>query len=225
MLIVAADDLGAAIGAVTADLADAVIEVPGATGGAPGPNRPWLIYSVALLNRGTPGSLVTPDGVLYISLMRACSAWPCGVWIDGDKRTLPDGSSFAWQHWSHTFEYALAAGTGDWRAAGFGLAGQDYNARPAGRARPGGTAARCRPPPAWPRAAPATALISALKPRGNPLAPGRPPRPGDGITVRLRDVSGAREPVRAQVRLSGRGGRGAPDGPAGGAGRPAGAGR
>ena len=187
--------------AVTADLADAVIEVPGSPEG-PGPEPALADYSVALLNRGTPGSLVTPDGVLYISLMRACSAWPCGVWIDGDKRTLPDGSSFAWQHWSHTFEYALAAGTGDWRAAGFGLAGQDYNAGllavQAGRHRgPLPSAASLA------GAAPATALISALKPRGNPLAPGPQPRPADGITVRLRDVSGALDPVRAQVRLRG----------------------
>ncbi len=201
VLIVAADDLGAAIGAVTADLADAVIEVPGAPDG-PGPEPALADYSIALLNRGTPGSLVTPDGVLYMSLMRACSAWPCGVWIDGDQRTLPDGSSFAWQHWSHTFEYALAAGTGDWRAAGFGLAGQDYNAGllavPAGRhGGPLPSAASLA------GAAPATALISALKPRGNPLAPGRQPRPADGITVRLRDVSGALDPVRAQVRLPG----------------------
>ena len=74
--------------------------------------------SVALLNRGTPGSLVSPDGTLHIALMRSCSAWPSGVWIDGDQRTAPDGSSFAWQHWSHTFEYALTAGPGDWREAG-----------------------------------------------------------------------------------------------------------
>ena len=175
--------------------------MPGAPEG-PGPEPALADYSVALLNRGTPGSLVTPDGVLYISLMRACSAWPCGVWIDGDKRTLPDGSSFAWQHWSHTFEYALAAGPGDWRAAGFGLTGQDYNdgllAVPAGRHRgPLPSAASLA------GAAPATALISALKPRGNPLAPGRQPQPADGITVRLRDVSGALDPVRTQVRLWG----------------------
>ena len=93
-----------------------------------GPGVPDLAgYSVALLNRGTPGSLVAPDGTLHISLMRSCSAWPCGVWIDGDARTTPDGTSFAWQHWSHTFEYALAAGPGDWRTAGFPLAGLDYN--------------------------------------------------------------------------------------------------
>ena len=70
---------------------------------------------------------MTPDGQLTMALMRACSTWPCGIWIDGEKRTAPDGTSFAWQHWSHTFEYALAAGPGDWRTAGFPAAGQDYN--------------------------------------------------------------------------------------------------
>ncbi len=82
---------------------------------------------MALLNRGTPSGLVTPAGTLTMALMRACSTWPCGVWIDGEKRAAPDGTSFAWQHWSHTFEYALAAGPGDWRSAGFAAAGQDYN--------------------------------------------------------------------------------------------------
>ena len=77
--------------------------------------RPGRAHTVALLNRGLPGSLVTPGGDACISLMRACSAWPSGTWMDGEKRTVPDGSSFAWQHWSHTFEYALASGSGDWR--------------------------------------------------------------------------------------------------------------
>src|SRR5262249_40629331 len=41
------------------------------------------------------------------------------------------------------------------------------------------------------RARPA-ALLSALKPRGNPLASGRPGRPGRdaGVTIRLRDADG-----------------------------------
>jgi alpha-mannosidase len=83
--------------------------------------------TVALFNRGTPGSVVGPDGTLWMSLMRACSSWPSGVWIDGDQRTAPDGSSFAWQHWSHTFCYALAFSDGDWRTAGFNAAAEDYN--------------------------------------------------------------------------------------------------
>ena len=90
-------------------------------------SAPLADRSAAILNRGTPGCVVTPDGTTHMSLMRSCSAWPSGIWIDGDRRTAPDGSSFAWQHWSHTFEYALASGAGDWRAAGFGASAEDYN--------------------------------------------------------------------------------------------------
>ena len=124
-LIVSGDDVVAAVAALTRDLGDAVIEADLAAAGAPGPagdqpggaagpphDRLLASQSVALLNRGTPGSLVTPDGTLHIALMRACSAWPSGVWIDGPRRTVPDDSSFSWQHWSHTFCYALAAGAG-----------------------------------------------------------------------------------------------------------------
>jgi alpha-mannosidase len=199
VLVVAGTDLAAAIAAVAADLDDAVIGAEPAAGGADGPDE-LAGHSVALLNRGTPGSLVAPDGTLNISLMRSCSTWPCGVWIDGDKRTTPDGSSFAWQHWSHTFEYALAAGPGDWRSAGFPLAGQDYNrellARETGR--------HDGPLPAaasLAAAEPATAMVSALKPRGNPLSPAAQPRHQDGVTVRLRDASGQAAPPAARVSL------------------------
>ncbi len=158
---------------------------------------------MALLNRGTPSSLVAPDGTLHIGLMRASSAWPCEVWIDGERRAAPDGSSFAWQHWSHTFEYALAAGAGDWRDAGFAAAGQEYShdllACETG-VHPG-------PLPAAASLCEVTgpsAMLTALKPRGNPLASGLPgqPRREDGVTVRLRDAGGGREPAAAsQVRL------------------------
>jgi alpha-mannosidase len=209
VLIVAGGDLAGAIAAVAADLDDAVIEAGeagdggdgGDGGGRPAPAPDDLAgHSVALLNRGTPGSLACPDGTLNISLMRSCSAWPCGVWIDGDRRTVPDGSSFAWQHWSHTFEYALAAGPGDWRSAGFPLAGQDYNHDLLACE----TGLHDGPLPAaasLAAAEPATALISALKPRGNPLAPADRPRPEDGVTVRLRELSGAARPLPARIRL------------------------
>jgi Glycosyl hydrolases family 38 N-terminal domain/Alpha mannosidase middle domain/Glycosyl hydrolases family 38 C-terminal domain len=213
VLIVAGDDLAAAIGAVTADLADAVIEaasaVPGETvpdeiGGPACPAVPDLAdHSVALLNRGTPSSLVTPDGTLHISLMRSCSGWPCGVWIDGDARSAPDGTSFAWQHWSHTFEYALAAGPGDWRSAGFPLAGLDYN-RDLLSCETGLHAGPLPAAASLASAEPASAVLAALKPRGNPLAAGRPgePRREDGVTARLRDVSGRAGPGPARVRLA-----------------------
>ena len=132
---------------------------------------PLADRSVAVLNRGTPGCVVTPDGTLHLSLMRSCSAWPSGIWIDGDRRTAPDGSGFAWQHWSHTFEYALASGPGDWRAAGYSLAAEDYNhdllTVPGAGAGPGiGWAGGLS-------VEPATVTLGALKPRGNPLAAGR----------------------------------------------------
>ena len=202
VLIVAGPDLAAAAASVAADLADSVIEVTALAGAGPAPDErdPALApRSVALLNRGTPSSLVSPDGTLHIALMRSCSAWPSGVWIDGDKRAAPDGSSFAWQHWSHTFEYALAAGPGDWREAGFGVAGQDYNhdllACETGL-HPGphpAAASLC--------AADLPVMVSALKPRGNPLAAGRAglPRRADGVTARLRDLGGR---PTAAARLS-----------------------
>jgi alpha-mannosidase len=209
VLIVAGHDLPAAIAAVAEDLADAEVEVEqdAALLAAAGPGVADLAgHSVALLNRGTPSSLVSPDGTLQIALMRSCSAWPCGVWIDGDKRATPDGSSFAWQHWSHTFEYALAAGPGDWRSAGFPVAGQDYNhdllaaettlhdgTLPATASLAATVLAGTGPP---------GALVSALKPRGNPLSPAaHPPRPQDGVVVRLRDITGRAAPVGASVTL------------------------
>ena len=209
VLIVAGQDLTAAIAAVTEDLADAEIEVAGPVGATVVASpvadeaEPAELagHSVALLNRGTPSSLVILDGTLHIALMRSCSAWPCGVWIDGDKRATPDGSSFAWQHWSHTFEYALAAGPGDWRSAGFPLAGQDYHHDLLACQ----TSVHDGPLPATAglaAAEPVTALVSALKPRGNPLSPGTSqPRPQDGVIVRLRDISGQAAPASASVTL------------------------
>ena len=227
VVIVAAGDLAAAVTAVAEDLAHSVIEAA-----APGPADPEPAlagYSVALLNRGTPGSLVSPDGAMHIALMRSCSGWPSGVWIDGDKRTVPDGSSFALQHWSHTFEYALAAGPGDWRTASFPAAGQEYNhdllacetdlhAGPAGAAsslcsvrasdtvRASDSVLASDAVRASDAAGP-PAMLAALKPRRNPLASGRTgePRREDGVTVRLRDAVGAAGggPARVEVRLVG----------------------
>ena len=223
VLIVTGGDLAAAVMAAAEDLAHSVIEA--AAPGLADPDPALADYSVALLNRGTPGSLVSPDGAMHIALMRSCSGWPSGVWIDGDKRTVPDGSSFAWQHWSHTFEYALAAGPGDWRAAGFPVAGQEYNhdlltcetdlhPGPAGaisslcsvRASNSGPASNSGLASDSGLAADAAgppAMLAALKPRRNPLASGRPgePRREDGVTVRLRDAAGG-GPARVELRLA-----------------------
>jgi alpha-mannosidase len=198
VLVVAGTDLTAAIEALIDDLADAQIEAPWSD--YSWSDEPSLVgHTIALLNRGVPGSLVTPGGEACISLMRACSAWPSGTWMDGDKRTVPDGSSFAWQHWSHTFEYALASGSGDWRTAGFPVAGQEYSHRllscitdlHAGPMPPVASLASVTP---------AGVDVMAFKPHGNPLAPMAQPDPRDGVTVRLRDLVG-RNHTTAAVRL------------------------
>ena len=198
-------ELAAAVTALAGDLADAEVDagdLADAGSGAGNGDRlvPLADRSVAVLNRGTPGCVVTPDGTLHMSLMRSCSAWPSGIWIDGDRRSAPDGSSFAWQHWSHTFEYALASGPGDWRTAGFNLIAEDYNhdlVTVTGGAR--------QLPGAGLSVEPATVTVSALKPRGNPLAAERTRALMDAatedatVTVRLRETSG--RPTTARVRL------------------------
>ncbi len=150
-VLIVAGDLAAAVGDLIGDLADAVVDTGEAVADPSRPAVPLADRSVALLNRGTPGCVVTPDGTLHMSLMRSCSAWPSGIWIDGDRRNAPDGSSFAYQHWSHTFEYALASGAGDWRAAGFSQLAEDYHhdlLTAAGQGPRPGPAAACR----WSRA-------------------------------------------------------------------------
>ena len=204
-------ELAAAVVALAGDLADAVVDAgdlaevgseadagSGAGDGDRPAPAPLADRSVAVLNRGTPGCVVTPDGTLHMSLMRSCSAWPSGIWIDGDRRNAPDGSSFAWQHWSHTFEYALASGPGDWRTAGFNLIAEDYShdliALPGASPEPRRSGLSVEP---------ATVTLSALKPRGNPLATGRTltdtATEDATVTVRLRETSG--QATTARVRL------------------------
>jgi alpha-mannosidase len=226
VLIVASagpDELAAAVGALAQDLADAWVE--GVEDAGDGGERPRPVpladRAVALLNRGTPGGVVTPDGTLHMSLMRSCSAWPSRIWIDGEPRTAPDGSSFAWQHWSHTFEYALASGPGDWRAAGFTDSAEAYNhdliavlAGTGGREErpPAAGYPAAEHPAAEPGAVsllsvePAGVTLSAVKPRGNPLAQGGSlDRSGldtpDAamVTVRLRETTG--RATTARLRL------------------------
>jgi alpha-mannosidase len=178
------------------DLADACVEVAGPGG----TTDPATDYSVAVLNRGTPGFVVAPDGTLHVSLMRSCSGWPATVWVDGERRTVPDGSSFAWQHWSHTFELSLVAGAGDWRQAGFSRAGQDVNHPLHARQVP--SAAGDLPAElSLLSVSPPSVLLTAAKTRGNPLASGAG-EAGPDLAVRLYESSGT--PVTATVSLYGR---------------------
>jgi alpha-mannosidase len=214
-------ELAAAITALAADLADAQVDA-GDHEARPGPGTgpdaglegrpvpvPLADRSVAVLNRGTPGCVVTADGSLHMSLMRSCSAWPSGIWIDGDRRTAPDGSSFAWQHWSHTFEYALASGQGDWRTADFNATAEEYNhdlLAVTTSPHEGHEQAHRDLSLSLLSVAPANVTVTAVKPRGNPLACGRIAAlagtgPGEQaeVTVRLRETGGTATTARLRL--------------------------
>ena len=116
LVIAGRDDahLVKAIASVADDLADAEIVV---TQHAPSGLQRFESRTVALCNRGVPSFAVETDGTLHTALMRSCTGWPSGVWIDEPRRTAPDGSNFQLQHWTHVFDYALVCGPGDWRHA------------------------------------------------------------------------------------------------------------
>jgi alpha-mannosidase len=207
VLIVAGVDADATVGAIEAlvtDLADATIaieqppELDGTTAALED-------YTVAVLNRGLPGFNVEADGSLYLSLMRSCSGWPSGVWIDPPRRSTPDGSNFQFQHWSHTFQYALVSTAGDWRGGsgrpGLVRAGHEHN-NPL-------IASLLDPHPGeLPATAslfgvePASVVVTALKPAGNPLTrmAGTEVDPADGLVMRLYESSGLS--TRATIRSS-----------------------
>jgi alpha-mannosidase len=84
-------------------------------------------WTVAVINRGTPGFAIDTSGAIHLSLLRSCTGWPSGVWIDPPRRTAPDGSSFELEHWSHVFDYALLSGSGDWRSLGCVAEAGAYN--------------------------------------------------------------------------------------------------
>lgn len=182
------DDLGAAIAAVADDLGDAKIVV---TQGPPPGMEPFEDRTVALLNRGVPSFAVDAEGTLHTALMRSCTGWPSGTWIDDPRRTAPDGSNFQLQHWTHDFDYALVSGQGDWRRAAIPGRSAQFShplLAAAGRQEPGAL------PPAGSllRVEPAESVhLAALKAAGNPLAAGRaaPPDP-DAVALRLVETTG-----------------------------------
>ncbi|ORA38262.1 NEW3 domain-containing protein [Mycobacterium aquaticum] len=187
--------------AVVDDLADAEIVVDQHV---PTASDAFEQRTVAVLNRGVPGFAVGSDGTLHSSLMRSCTGWPSGTWIDPPRRTTPDGSNFQLQHWTHTFDYAVVAGDGDWRDVGVAARASEFNrplrAVPAGHSHDGGL-------PAWGslfEIEPAGHVqLGALKPTGNPLASGsvRPADPADSITVRLVESTGRATDVKLRSGL------------------------
>jgi alpha-mannosidase len=182
-------DLPALVQSIVDDLADHVIEVGAGDPGQP----PYAGQTVAVLNRGLPGFAVDTEGTLHTSLLRSCTGWPSGVWIDPPRRTVPDGSSFQLQHWTHEFRYAVAAGEGDWRVAGIAATSAEFSrplhavlASPAETSLPASGSLL--------RAEPADRVrLAAVKAAGNPLVRGSaaPVDPRGRLAVRLVGHTGS----------------------------------
>jgi alpha-mannosidase len=185
----------AELDALVEDLADAVIEVSQLADATTEGEASLADYTVALLNTGMPSFAVDSRGTMHLSVLRSCTGWPSGVWIDPPRRTAPDGSNFQQQHWTHCFDYALVSGSGDWRAAGLVRAGHALNHRlRTSTARPAAPEL-----PAHLRYltvdSPTEVVVAAVKASGNPLAEGREPGPVDSLTLRLVEARGGAAPA------------------------------
>ncbi|WP_460355662.1 glycoside hydrolase family 38 N-terminal domain-containing protein [Mycobacterium sp. ZZG] len=196
LVVGAVGDTAAAVAALVEDLADAEILVDQDV------VEPFEARTVALMNRGVPGFAVESDGTLHSSLMRSCTGWPSGTWIDPPRRAAPDGSGFGLQHWTHRFDYALVAGDGDWRDCGIPSRSAEFSqplvavsARRhagAGGLPPWGSLLEVQPEGA--------VRVTALKAAGNPTARGsaRHADPADGVVVRIAETLG--RPARVSLQ-------------------------
>ncbi|MDT5341095.1 MAG: hypothetical protein QOE52_279, partial [Mycobacterium sp.] len=177
-------DLTAAISSVADDLADAEILV---TQQAPSGLQRFEPHTVALCNRGVPSFAVETDGTLHTALMRSCTGWPSGVWIDEPRRAAPDGSNFQLQHWTHVFDYALVCGAGDWRHAEVPARSAEFS-RPLLAVTATGRVGGLPATGSLLHVDPAGAVqLGALKAAGNPLARGSA-HPVDPAHVAIRLV-------------------------------------
>ncbi|MCV7177508.1 glycoside hydrolase family 38 N-terminal domain-containing protein [Mycolicibacterium sphagni] len=199
VLIVAGRGTGGLAGAVATvidDLDDAQIVV---NQDAPSGLDEFESRTVALLNRGVPGFAVEPDHTLHSSLMRSCTGWPSGVWIDPPQRKAPDGSNFQLQHWTHTFDFALVSGRGDWRDADMPSRSAEFNhpmigvvaAEGAGTLPADGSLLRVEPA--------GVVHLAALKVGGNPTATGSSAAADpEDVTIRLVENRG----IATEVTIS-----------------------
>ena len=203
-VLILADATGGADDAVAeliADLDDARVTVrqPADLAATPTAAEPELDdFTIGLVNRGTPGFAVDSSGALHASLLRSCTGWPSGVWIDPPKRTAPDGSNFQQQHWTHSFDYALVTAPGDWRAARLVARGHDVNhpLLPIVGDVPNTTHSH-----SYLSVEPAgDVVLAALKASGNPHAHGvTPTNSPTQITARVYQATGATTEAELQL--------------------------
>jgi alpha-mannosidase len=149
-----------------------------------------------------PSFAVETDGTLHTALMRSCTGWPSGIWIDEPRRTAPDGSNFQLQHWTHVFDYALVSGGGDWRHADVPERSAEFShpllpvtsSRSLSGLAAAGSLLQVEPAGA--------VQLGALKAAGNPLARGSAQRVDTGhVTIRLVETRGGEADVAVRSPL------------------------
>ncbi|MET8861375.1 glycoside hydrolase family 38 C-terminal domain-containing protein [Nonomuraea sp. NPDC004580] len=180
---------------LVADLADATIEAVCPLGGERLEDR-----TVALLAYGLPGFAVDPSGALHLSLMRSCTGWPSGIWLDPPRRTTPDGSGFQLQHWTHEFSYSLVSGPGDWRALRLPAAAQEHITPLHTRLLDTPQTGSLPPVHSLLTVSPERdVLLSTLKSTGNPHAHGRTEGASETSAVTLRLIESTGLGTRAEL--------------------------
>jgi alpha-mannosidase len=201
LVIAGRDDahLAAAIASVVDDLADAEIVVEQH---APSGLPDFESRTVALCNRGVPSFAVETDGTLHTALMRSCTGWPSGIWIDEPRRTAPGGSNFQLQHWTHTFDYALVCGGGDWRHADIPERSTEFS-HPLLPVAASDSLSGLPTTGSLLEVGPAGAVqLGALKAAGNPLAHGSGLRVDPGhVAIRLVETRGGQTDVAVRSGL------------------------
>jgi len=206
----------AAIAELERDATDGVIGLPSTANAVDQAHPAPPDYGVALINRGNIGMSVEADGTAVITLMHT-TAWPNHPWGEGklDEFFVPE-------HKDHRFFYALSAHAGDWRSGETTRRAYEFNqsliarqCRPAkGRAPSAYRECLAATPAKGVRAsaeaglpprygflsvAPANVFLSALKPRGYPLAMGGQRKPDEPTALIARLYEGHGEAARAEL--------------------------
>jgi alpha-mannosidase len=197
-----AESLAAAIASLVDDLTDSEAAEILVTQKPPSGADRFEARTVALLNRGVPSFAVDTEGTLHTALLRSCTGWPSGTWIDDPRRTAPDGSNFQLQHWTHAFDYALVCDDGDWRHAEIPTRSAQFS-HPLLAVRSNQRRGKLPPIGSLLRVDPADSVqLAALKAAGNPLAAGSA-EPVDPSVVALRLVettgSGTRVAIGSEL--------------------------
>lgn len=142
----------------------------------------------AILNRGLPEYEVTPDGTIYLTLLR------CVGWLSRDDLITRRGHAGppyetpeAQCLGMHRFEYAIYTYSGTWENSGVIQAAQEYSAPPVAIALRGVLK-------------PCYDKIFHVKPNALVLSAVKPPEEGDGLVVRVYNPT--RKEVMAELETA-----------------------